>query len=56
MAMAATNIGCRAIPHDDLGIVHPVFFLITVAIVAGLGLRILWLLAHPERSLLARVR
>jgi hypothetical protein len=47
MAMAGTNIGCRAIPHDDLGIVHPAFFLITVALVAGLGPRVVWLAMHP---------
>jgi hypothetical protein len=40
MAMAGTNLGCRAIPHDDLGIVHPVFFLITVVLVAGLAPRV----------------
>lgn len=51
MAMAVTNVGCRAIPHDDLGIVHPAFFLITLAIVVGLGPRVVWLLAHPGRSL-----
>jgi hypothetical protein len=48
-AMAGTNIGCRAIPHDDLGVVHPVFFLITVALVVGLGPRVVWLATHPER-------
>lgn len=56
MAMAATNIGCRAIPHDDLGIVHPVFFLITLIIIVGLGPRIVWLVARPKRRLLARAR
>jgi hypothetical protein len=40
MAMAGTNVGCRAIPHDDLTIVHPVFFAITVALVATLAPRI----------------
>lgn len=40
MAMAGTNIGCRAIPHDDLPFVHPTFFLITVALVVGLGPRV----------------
>jgi CDP-diglyceride synthetase len=40
MAMAGTNVGCRAIPHDDLTIVHPVFFAITLALVAGLGPRV----------------
>jgi hypothetical protein len=40
LAMACTNAGCRAIPHDDLAFVHPTFFLITVAIVLGLGSRV----------------
>lgn len=48
MAMAFTNVGCRAIPHDDLEIVHPAFFLITVALVAGLGPRVAWMLLHPN--------
>ena len=39
MAMAGTNVGCRAIPHDDLPFVHPAFFLITVALVVALGPR-----------------
>jgi hypothetical protein len=38
------------IPHDDLGIVHPAFFAITIAIVAGFGPRVLDLLAHPGRA------
>lgn len=41
MAMAGTNVGCRAIPHGELPYVHPAFFLITVALVAGLAPRIL---------------
>jgi hypothetical protein len=43
MAMAGTNVGCRLIPHDDLGVVHGTFFLITVALMAGLGPRVAWL-------------
>ena len=39
MAMAGTNLGCRAIPHDDLPFVHPAFFVITVALVVALGPR-----------------
>jgi hypothetical protein len=39
MAMAGTNLGCRAIPHDDLPLVHPTFFLITAALVVALGPR-----------------
>jgi len=41
MAMAGTNLGCRAIPHDDLPYVHPAFFAITMLLVAGLGPRVL---------------
>ncbi len=40
MAMAGTNVGCRAIPHDDLPLVHPTFFLITVALVAAFAPRV----------------
>ena len=40
MAMAFTNLGCRLIPHDDLPFVHPAFFLITVALVAAMGPRV----------------
>lgn len=40
MAMAGTNIGCRAIPHDDLALVHPAFFLITVALVVAFAPRV----------------
>lgn len=43
MAMAGTNIGCRFIPHAALEAVHPTFFLITVALVFGLGPRVLWM-------------
>jgi hypothetical protein len=51
MAMVGANVGCRAIPHDDLGIVHPVFFLITVALAAALGPRAVWLATHPGHAL-----
>jgi len=40
MAMAFTDIGCRAIPHGALALVHPTFFLVTLALVAGLAPRI----------------
>ena len=51
MAMAGANIGCRAIPHDDLRLVHPAFFLITVALVIGLTPRIAALaLYRSERT------
>lgn len=41
MAMAGTNIGCRFIPPGELAYVHPAFLLITVALVVGLGPRVL---------------
>jgi hypothetical protein len=41
MAMAFTDIGCRTIPHGPLAFVHPTFFLLTLALVATLGPRIL---------------
>lgn len=40
MGMAFTNALCRYIPHGDLGIVHPVFFLTTIAYVLFLGTRV----------------
>lgn len=46
MAMAGTNVGCRVIPHADLPYVHPAFFLITVALVAGLAPRVAALALH----------
>jgi hypothetical protein len=50
MAMAGTNVGCRLIPHDDLAFVHPTFFLITVALVAGLAPRAVWLAVRHTTS------
>ena len=43
MAMAGTNLGCRAIPHDDLPLVHPTFFLITAVLTVAFAPRILQL-------------
>jgi hypothetical protein len=40
MAMAFTDIGCRAIPHGQLALVHPAFFLMTLALVVALAPRI----------------
>jgi hypothetical protein len=40
MAMAFTDIGCRAIPHGDLAFVHPTFFLITLVLAVALSPRI----------------
>jgi hypothetical protein len=41
MAMAFTDVGCRAIPHGPLPFVHPTFFALTLALIAGLGPRVL---------------
>jgi hypothetical protein len=41
MAMTGTNIGRRFIPHGELAYVHPTFLLIALALVAGLGPRVL---------------
>jgi hypothetical protein len=41
MAMAFTDIGCRAIPHGTLEFVHPAFFLITLTLAATLGPRVI---------------
>jgi len=44
MAMAFTDVGCRAIPHGPLAYVHPAFFLMTLALVFGLGPRLIGML------------
>jgi hypothetical protein len=41
MAMAFTDVGCRAIPHGTLAYVHPTFFVMTLILVAALGPRVL---------------
>ena len=41
MAMAFTDIGCRAIPHGELTYVHPTFFLMTLTLVVAFGPRLL---------------
>jgi hypothetical protein len=41
MAMAFTDIGCRAIPHGNLAFVHPTFFLMTLALVVTIAPRLL---------------
>jgi len=40
MAMAFTDIGCRAIPHGNLPFVHPTFFLMTLVLVAMIAPRL----------------
>jgi hypothetical protein len=41
MAMAFTDIGCRAIPHGPLAFVHPAFFLLTLVLVVTLAPRVI---------------
>ena len=41
MAMAFTDVGCRAIPHGPLMFVHPAFFLITLALVIAIAPRLI---------------
>lgn len=41
MAMAFTDIGCRAIPHGPLEFVHPTFFVVTLVLVASIGPRLI---------------
>jgi YVTN family beta-propeller protein len=50
LAMAFTNAGCRAIPHDGLALVHLTFFAITVALVLGLGPRVVVMATAPRRG------
>jgi hypothetical protein len=49
MAMAFTNLGCRAIPHGELAYVHPGYFLMTVALLIGLAPRVLTVALRPRR-------
>jgi hypothetical protein len=41
MAMAFTDVGCRAIPHGELALVHPTFFLLTLGLVLTIAPRII---------------
>ena len=41
MAMAFTDIGCRAIPHGALMYVHPAFFFMTLLLVVTIGPRLM---------------
>jgi hypothetical protein len=41
MALAFTDVGCRAIPHGPLMYVHPTFFFLTLALVVTIGPRLL---------------
>ena len=48
MAMAFTDIGCRAIPHGNLEFVHPAFFFMTLLLVVTIGPRLLVMLRTPH--------
>lgn len=48
MAMAWTDIGCRAIPHGELEYVHPAFFFMTLLLVLTLGPRLLVMARAPQ--------
>jgi len=50
MAMGFTDIGCRAIPHGDLPLVHPTFFFMTVALLLALGPRVLALARQKKAA------
>jgi hypothetical protein len=41
MAMAFTDVGCRAIPHGDLAYVHPAFFLMTLVLALTIAPRLI---------------
>lgn len=56
LAMAFTNLGCRLIPHAELPLVHPAFFIVTAALLAGLGPRVVVLAARRARGRTFRSR
>jgi len=47
MAMAFTDLGCRAIPHGQLLFVHPAFFFMTLVLVVTLAPRIAVVARRP---------
>jgi hypothetical protein len=49
MAMFGTNSLCRFIPHGFLEYVHPTFAFITLALIVGLGPRIVYLALRGRR-------
>jgi hypothetical protein len=53
MSMAFADALCRYIPHRKLGVVHPAFFLTTVALVVILAPRIYPLARHAARRSIA---
>ena len=48
MSMAFANALCRFIPHRRLGVVHPVFFITTLVLVAIIGPRVLRLARNSK--------
>jgi hypothetical protein len=50
MAMSATNLLCRFIPHGLLAYVHPTFAFITLVLVLGLGPRIAYVALRARRK------
>jgi hypothetical protein len=52
MGMFGTNSMCRFIPHGFLEYVHPTYAFITLALVAGLGPRIVYLALRARREAL----
>jgi hypothetical protein len=47
MAMAFTDVGCRAIPHGPLAFVHPTFFAVTLALLLTLAPRLAAVARRP---------
>ena len=50
MAMAFTDIGCRAIPHGNLEFVHPTFFFMTLFLAVSIGPRLIAMLRAPQAT------
>jgi FtsH-binding integral membrane protein len=50
MAMAFTDIGCRAIPHGELAFVHPTFFFMTLLLAVTIGPRLIVMLRTPKHT------
>lgn len=56
MAMAFTNVLCRAIPHAYLDYVHETFALMTAVLLATMGPRVAYMLLENRRSAPAAAR
>ena len=56
MSMSATNLLCRAVPHGFLEYVHPTYAFMTLALLVGLGPRVIYMAlsgrrgSHPMRA------